>query len=494
MAVIFEKTSHTFGEYLIVPGYSGVDCIPENVSLRTPIVKFKRGESPEITANIPLVSAIMQSVSDDRMAVALAREGGISFIFGSQSVESQAAMVSRAKQYKAGFVVSDANLTPDMTLSDVLRLKEKWRHSTMPVTDDGTGTGKLLGLVTGRDYRVSRMPEDTKVTEFMTPFERLITAPDTTSLRTANEETKGTKELLTNLYKETSGGRSFSSAVNKVGGFPRYAVDMFFIGEKTGRLDDVMAALSQYYDRQRQIQQSVKSAVVFPLMLFIMLACVMVVILTAVLPVFTGVFSQLGVAVSGTAQVLMDAGDFLRGSAATIFGVIIAFAVIVGLLLAGKKSGAAVRAAFSEIMKNSKLSKSLAASRFSSSMAMTLQSGLDIDESLNLTMAFAQTGAMRNKIQRCRDLIMSGKPFNDAVLSSNILSPLYCRMLSLSFKTGNTDEIMSLIAQRSEDDTNEEIEVLIGRIEPVMVAVMSVLVGLVLLSVMFPLLSVMNAM
>lgn len=349
----------------------------------------------------------------------------------------------------------------------------------------------------GRKYRLIKT-DNAFVSSFCTELAMIIragiSANDGLLMLMDDEEAKNTKELLTNLYKETSGGRSFSSAVKKVGGFPRYAVDMFFIGEKTGRLDDVMAALSQYYDRQRQIQQSIRSAVVFPLMLFVMLAAVMVVILTTVLPVFTGVFAQLGVEVSGTAQMLMKAGDVLRSSAAGIFGVIIAAAAVIGLLLAGKKTNAAVKAAVSEIMKNSKLSKSLAASRFSSSMAMTLQSGLDIDESLNLTQAFAQTNAMRKKIQVCRDHIMDGKPFNEAVLASRILSPLYCRMLSLSFKTGNTDEIMSLIAQRSEDDTNEEIEVLINRIEPVMVAVMSVLVGLVLLSVMFPLLSVMNAM
>ena len=187
MAVIFEKTSHTFGEYLIVPGYSGVECVPGNVSLKTPIVKFKRGETPAITANVPLVSAIMQSVSDDRMAVALAREGGISFVFGSQSIESQTRMIQSVKQYKAGFVASDANLTPDMTLADVLKLKERLHHSTMAVTDDGTGTGKLLGLVTSRDYRVSRSNIDSRVSEFMTPFEKLITAPDTTTLSNAND-------------------------------------------------------------------------------------------------------------------------------------------------------------------------------------------------------------------------------------------------------------------------------------------------------------------
>ena len=157
MATIINEPAHTFNEYLLIPGYSSSECIPANISLKTPLVKYRKGETPAITMNIPMVSAIMQAVSDDRLAVALATEGGVSFIYGSQTVEDEAAMVARAKNYKAGFVRSDSNLSPDATLADVLRLKERTGHSTMAVTDDGSGTGKLLGLVTSRDYRVSRM-------------------------------------------------------------------------------------------------------------------------------------------------------------------------------------------------------------------------------------------------------------------------------------------------------------------------------------------------
>ena len=158
MATYFNEPSHTFSEYLLIPGYTDERCIPQNVSLRTPLVKFRKGEEDcPLTMNIPLTSAIMQSVSNDTMAIALAKEGGISFIYGSQSIEDEAAMVARVKSYKAGFVESDSNLTPDSTLADVLGLYEKNGHSTMAVTDDGTAHGRLLGIVTSRDYRVSRM-------------------------------------------------------------------------------------------------------------------------------------------------------------------------------------------------------------------------------------------------------------------------------------------------------------------------------------------------
>ncbi len=188
MAFYYEEPSRTFNEYLLVPGHTPASCIPTEVSLKTPLVRYRKGEEEcPLSLNIPMVSAIMAAVSDDRMAVALATEGGLSFIYGNQTIEDQAAMVSRVKQHKAGFVVSDATLSPDMTLEQVLELKEATGHSTMPVTDDGKPNGKLLGVVTERDYRLSRMSLDAKVCDFMTPREKLIVAPAETSLKEAND-------------------------------------------------------------------------------------------------------------------------------------------------------------------------------------------------------------------------------------------------------------------------------------------------------------------
>ena len=188
MAYYYPEPSHTFSEYLLIPGYTSPECIPANVSLRTPLTKFRKGqEEPAISLNIPMVSAIMQSVSNDSLAIALAKEGGLSFIFGSQSIESQAAMVAKVKGYKAGFVVSASNLTPDATLNDVLTLKERNGFSTVAITEDGTANGKLLGIVTGRDYRVSRMDGTELVSSFMTPREKLIVGPASTTLKQAND-------------------------------------------------------------------------------------------------------------------------------------------------------------------------------------------------------------------------------------------------------------------------------------------------------------------
>ena len=187
MATFISEPSRTFNEYLLIPGYSSADCIPANVNLQTPLVKYRRGEEPTIHLNIPLVSAIMQAVSDDRMAVALATQGGVSFIYGSQSIDDEAAMVKRAKDYKAGFVRSDSNVSPKDTLADVIELTRRTGHSTIAVTADGTMDGKLVGIVTSRDYRVSRMGPETKVETFMTPLSKLISAPEGTTLKEAND-------------------------------------------------------------------------------------------------------------------------------------------------------------------------------------------------------------------------------------------------------------------------------------------------------------------
>ncbi|WP_298578798.1 IMP dehydrogenase [uncultured Olegusella sp.] len=187
MATFFEGVSHTFSEYLLVPGYSSCENVPNRVSLKTPLVKYRCGEEPAISMNIPMTSAIMQSVSGTRLAVALAQQGGVSFIYGSQSAESEAAMVREVKEYKAGFVISDSTLLPDMTLQDVMDIREQTGHSTMPVTDDGTAHGHLLGIVTSRDYRPSRDSRDTLVRDFMTPRERVIVGDENTTLKTAND-------------------------------------------------------------------------------------------------------------------------------------------------------------------------------------------------------------------------------------------------------------------------------------------------------------------
>ena len=187
MAKILENISRTFNEYLLLPNLTDERCIPNNVSLKTPLVKFKRGEKAKYYANVPMVSAIMQSVSGEEMGIALAREGGVAFIYGSQSIESQAKMVHHVKKHKAGFVISDSNVKPSATLREVIELVKETGHSTVMVTDDGTANGIFLGLVTDKDYRVSRDDFNDPIEKFMTPKEQVVYAEEGISLSEAND-------------------------------------------------------------------------------------------------------------------------------------------------------------------------------------------------------------------------------------------------------------------------------------------------------------------
>ena len=187
MAKILEDISRTFNEFLLLPNLTDERCIPSKVSLKTPLVKFKKGEEPKYYANVPMVSAIMQSVSGEEMGIALAREGGVAFIYGSQSIESQARMVRHVKKHKAGFVVSDSNVKSGTPLRDVIDLVQETGHSTVIVTDDGTARGKFLGIVTDKDYRITRANFDEPIDSFMTPKEKVVWAKEGTSLVEAND-------------------------------------------------------------------------------------------------------------------------------------------------------------------------------------------------------------------------------------------------------------------------------------------------------------------
>ena len=187
MATVLKDVSRTFNEFLLLPNLTDERCIPDNVSLKTPLVKFKKGEEPKYSANLPMVSAIMQAVSGEKMAIALAREGGCAFIFGSQSIESQAQMVRNVKRYKAGFITSDSNVRLGTTIKELLDLIEQTGHSTVMVTDDGTANGKFLGLVTDKDYRISRITMDEPVSNYMIPKEKIVFARKGISLHDAND-------------------------------------------------------------------------------------------------------------------------------------------------------------------------------------------------------------------------------------------------------------------------------------------------------------------
>lgn len=307
-----------------------------------------------------------------------------------------------------------------------------------------------------------------------------------------DETDKQNKEMLTGLFKSVDAGNSLHKAMGDSDVFPKYVVDMIEIGEKTGRTEDVLKALSEHYDRQEQISRSIKNAVVYPAVLMLMLLLVIVVLITRVLPIFNDVFNQLGTQMTPVAVSIMNFGNALSKYSFVIFGVIFAVAVISYIISVVPSLRDRFRSFHNKINASRGLNKKIASARFASAMAMTLASGLDTDESLNMIERITDNDNMKSKIDNIKELMAKGENFVEAIAQSDIFPNLYCRMLSIGFKTGTADTVMSEIARKSEEDVDEGIEKVINRVEPTLVIVMSLIVGLILLSVMLPLMGIMS--
>lgn len=309
----------------------------------------------------------------------------------------------------------------------------------------------------------------------------------------ADETDKTLKEMLDGLYKKMDGGASFEDALKEAECFPKYVLDMVEIGQKTGRLESVLRALSNYYVRQEEISRSIKNAVVYPLALMFMLLLVIGVLIIKVLPIFNEVFNELGATMSPIATSIMNFGTGVTKYMAVILGVVVLI-IVIGVIVSTIPNLALKFSAFwSKITSNRKISKKISSARFASGMAMTLQSGLDTDESLDMVERITENPVMLARIQKCRDLMKTGSLFVEAIAGAEIFPSLYCRMLSIGFKTGTADIVMEEIARRTEEDVNEDIESVINKVEPTLVIIMSLIVGLILLSVMLPLMSIMTS-
>ncbi|MCL1946632.1 MAG: IMP dehydrogenase [Chitinivibrionia bacterium] len=187
MAAIIDDVSRTFSEYLLIPRLSEKKHITNNVSLKTPLSRFKKGEKPKLSLNIPFTAASMQAVSGENMGIALAREGGTAFIFCSQPIENQTAMIKAIKNFKAGFVRSDTNVSPQTSLKDALKLVSQTNHSTIAITDNGEYNGKFLGILTDKDYWEKEDDFSKPVSDFMTPAQNVYSVKVGVSLNEANK-------------------------------------------------------------------------------------------------------------------------------------------------------------------------------------------------------------------------------------------------------------------------------------------------------------------
>ncbi len=307
-----------------------------------------------------------------------------------------------------------------------------------------------------------------------------------------DETDKDLKAVLDGLYNKMDAGASFEDALSEAGCFPKYVVDMVEIGSKTGRLEAVLLALSKYYTRQVQISRSIRNAVVYPFVLMFMLLLVIGVLITKVLPIFNEVFNELGAEMSPLAVSIMNFGTGVTKYAAIILAVVVVLVIIAVFISAVPSLALRFSNFWNKITASGKVSKKIASARFANGMAMTLASGLDTDESLDMVERITDNPVMRGRIAKCRELMGQGKLFVDAVAESGIFGSMYCRMLSIGFKTGTADTVMDEIARRSEEDADENIESVINKVEPTLVIIMSLVVGLILLSVMLPLMSIMT--
>ena len=306
-----------------------------------------------------------------------------------------------------------------------------------------------------------------------------------------DDQVADTKVLLESIAESMSQGEEIYGAMRANGRFPDYMCDMVEVGTRTGYQEEVFKALSEYYESQEQINRSIRNAVAYPSILIVMLLFVVGILVTQVLPIFSEVYSQLGTSMPQFATFIMQFGGWLGRNwviPVLLLAVIIGFAVVV------VRNPAFRRKVFSGGKRQNSLGGKIASARFAFALSMTMQSGLDTDESLNMAEKLSDNQYVEEKVQNARRLIAEGTSFSTAVEKSEIFSPIYSRMLDIGVRTGNTDSVMAEIARRSEDAATEDIDRLIGRIEPTLVIIMSAVVGAILISVMLPLTGIMSAL
>lgn len=305
-----------------------------------------------------------------------------------------------------------------------------------------------------------------------------------------SDETKNTKSVLNSVADNMKQGEEIFDALRHTGRFPEYMCQMVEIGTKTGYQEEVFKALSEYYEEQDEINRSIRNAIAYPSILIVMLLLVVGILVTQVLPIFGEVYSQLGSEIPGFARIVMDFG---KGLAANWILALIVIAVIVGIGVLLVKVPAIRKKLFPTGKKQDSLSGKIASARFAFALSMTMQSGLDTNESLLMAEQLSDNPYMSKRIEGCRKLLDDGVSFANAVEQSDIFPPIYSRMLDVGIRTGTTDSVMHEIARRSEDAATADLDRLIGRIEPTLVVIMSGLIGAILLAVMIPLTGIMSA-
>lgn len=319
-----------------------------------------------------------------------------------------------------------------------------------------------------------------------------ISATEGLAIMLEDASSEEEKNILQTLLSDMNESGSLPHALESVGLFPSYMVHMTAIGEETGTLDDVMSALQSHYEREADIARTIKSAVTYPLIMIGMMILVIVVLLVKVMPVFHQVFVQLGTEMTGVSRALMNMGTVINRYA-ILLSVLLLMIVAFGFYAVRTRSGKAFsRKLGYRIGSIRKIYEEIAACRFASGMALTLSSGLNPDRSMELVRALIDDPFFLRKLDSCSDRILSGEELSSALFSSGIFTGMYARMASIGSKTGAMDQVMNQIASLYQEEIDTRMNNTLAVLEPTLVITLSLIVGVILLSVMLPLMGIMS--
>lgn len=300
------------------------------------------------------------------------------------------------------------------------------------------------------------------------------------------------KKILEDLRRQMELCGNLSESMEKTEVFPDYVCSMTEIGEQTGRLDEVMDALASHYERERDLSETIKSALLYPAVMLGILTVVILILVIKVMPVFQKVLQQLGGGLTGVSAGIFHVGTFLSRYS-VVFVVLLAIAAVgMGYLALTEKGKERLKNWMERSRLTRKLSEKIACSRIAEGLRLCMFSGLDLDQSLEMTEKLTVHGEMKQRIANCRELMMEGKDFDQALTQSGVFSGLYGKMISVGIRTGAMDQVMDKIAGEYKTEVEEMIQQKVAIVEPTLVAVLSLIVGLILISVILPLMSIMT--
>lgn len=299
------------------------------------------------------------------------------------------------------------------------------------------------------------------------------------------------QDILSKIYNTLEESGYLSDALRDSGVFPDYFVEMTAVGERSGMLEDVLSSLSGYYQRQDSFKHSIRDAFVYPLVLLGMLLAVLIVLMTQVMPVFREVFGQLGIEISGVSAAVFRISKVLQVLSIALLVLIIAVSLICVFALRTKKGQEFLSSVVYCLPFGRTSADLLSCSRFSHTLSLALHSGLDIGESFEMAAKLADQKSFQKKTKLAQYLIEQGNDFADSLRESHIFSGLNARMVSIGFRTGSSEEVFERISASCQEEADDRIQSAIGMLEPTLTAVLSILTGLILVSVMLPLLQVM---